>query len=930
MSKLLLEQIKILQEKYNQQVEAENEDFLNQIVEPVPIIQDNSAFERLNQAMKRFDTNIKDYYVKKQQYERLAGIWNLNFHKEKDRTQKSSRSTIISDRDIDDFVPNEISAYDTFIDWTIGKRQRKQFKKLSKNLNCNDFLASVSIKTSTRTMLKEVEAELRKYDRQTVYRFKASKLTRKNFSELFPLLLKQTLYNAYSKNLYYHIKIGTLVLEFHNIRVNNYATLKINKFRYNYQKGDLIKCEDNCLKNFLIEKGIKVPKNKCKDGMTIFEAMDYADKYKTRINFILEDNKVITSTKKINYTNEITLYVVDDHIEYANKGLIKPKIQIIDEDDEEIVGTSHLMKWLDAGIVPIIENANLVNGQINILSFKVNDVIYKTQPNKIVKLVKKYKEIQKSYYNLEAYAMVSDINAFGIHKTLVPPPSTGVLYSIDFIKSYTNIAKDIEIPVYSIFDEIVNCSEINENGLYRISSITEKSELLCMEIGKFYPKTLVEYAGCNVSMKYIPSKWFKMSHKFIAAATGCTLNNNIYNSTHKNFDFNKYIGQTNLQNKSYVNARIQRHHTGIDNEYISYLGNDWFVIGTESKELDNSNYRMVYNFISFEQSRRLGLLIDHLKSESCNIIELRADCVIYEGQHSNYPGTKCELFEGELIQHNQYTVINKSGQFNKFPCYNDSYFIWGPAGTGKTTKINELVKTLDKPYLKTAPTNAAAAEIDGVTIDSLFYRDGALKYNDLKGYDMLIIDEIGMVSEEIYNILLKLKLNRPDFIFIFVGDPINQLLARGIEEIANKTFFSELINTNLSYKLEKCYRFAGAWDDYELIQLNSDTMINIAYTNKKCKEINDKLFKIYGYSRLIAKKTVKSMNIYKSQIYSSPEVVYDPDIFDLGYCITVHKAQGKTFNELYTIHEFDLIKDNPRLHYVAVTRRTGKQIAYDS
>ena len=43
-------------------------------------------------------------------------------------------------------------------------------------------------------------------------------------------------------------------------------------------------------------------------------------------------------------------------------------------------------------------------------------------------------------------------------------------------------------------------------------------------------------------------------------------------------------------------------------------------------------------------------------------------------------------------------------------------------------------------------------------------------------------------------------------------------------------------------------------------------------------------------------------------------------LFNVAFCITIHKSQGSTFNEKYCIHEFE--KLDKRLKYVALSRST--------
>jgi ATP-dependent exoDNAse (exonuclease V) alpha subunit len=43
-------------------------------------------------------------------------------------------------------------------------------------------------------------------------------------------------------------------------------------------------------------------------------------------------------------------------------------------------------------------------------------------------------------------------------------------------------------------------------------------------------------------------------------------------------------------------------------------------------------------------------------------------------------------------------------------------------------------------------------------------------------------------------------------------------------------------------------------------------------------------------------------------------------LFYVAFCITIHKSQGETYNEPYTIHEWE--RFNARMKYVALSRST--------
>ena len=83
--------------------------------------------------------------------------------------------------------------------------------------------------------------------------------------------------------------------------------------------------------------------------------------------------------------------------------------------------------------------------------------------------------------------------------------------------------------------------------------------------------------------------------------------------------------------------------------------------------------------------------------------------------------------------------------------------------------------------------------------------------------------------------------------------------------------------------------------------------------SKKLDIVNNETFtikKIRG-DTIYIKNDEKELNIQSKDFQN---------IFYLAYCITCHSAQGETFDEAYTIYDFD--KMDMRLRYVALTRAT--------
>ena len=146
------------------------------------------------------------------------------------------------------------------------------------------------------------------------------------------------------------------------------------------------------------------------------------------------------------------------------------------------------------------------------------------------------------------------------------------------------------------------------------------------------------------------------------------------------------------------------------------------------------------------------------------------------------------LPEEQYILYN--TIVSNLGplQSKKYPFF----FITGSGGTGKsymTRLIIDWIKSQNKTYLLMAPTGVAAQNVSGVTIysalrltqsgsdyQSLAFHDFEFKKR-LQAIQILIIDEISMVSASLFNFISDLfaRIHNSDIAFggisvIVVGD----------------------------------------------------------------------------------------------------------------------------------------------------------------
>ncbi|MES2808468.1 MAG: AAA family ATPase [Bacteroidota bacterium] len=151
--------------------------------------------------------------------------------------------------------------------------------------------------------------------------------------------------------------------------------------------------------------------------------------------------------------------------------------------------------------------------------------------------------------------------------------------------------------------------------------------------------------------------------------------------------------------------------------------------------------------------------------------------------------------------------------FDKIENTNNSFFITGKAGTGKSTFVQYFAHKTKKKLLKCAFTGIAAINVGGQTIHSFFrfppkplmpqddeitiFEKYSPKYNAIKEIDVIIIDEISMLRSDIVEAIdysLRNNGGVPEKPFggkqiIFVGD-VFQLppVVDGRSEIENELF----------------------------------------------------------------------------------------------------------------------------------------------
>jgi len=157
--------------------------------------------------------------------------------------------------------------------------------------------------------------------------------------------------------------------------------------------------------------------------------------------------------------------------------------------------------------------------------------------------------------------------------------------------------------------------------------------------------------------------------------------------------------------------------------------------------------------------------------------------------------------------------------FNHIENTNNSFFITGKAGTGKSTFVHYFAQKTQKKVLMTAFTGIAAINVGGQTLHSFFrfplkplmpeddeittFRDFTQKYKIIQSIDTIIIDEVSMLRSDILEAIdFSLRKNGGDPTkkfggkqLLFIGD-IFQLppVVDSTGEV-EKFLFSEIYNS---------------------------------------------------------------------------------------------------------------------------------------
>ena len=326
----------------------------------------------------------------------------------------------------------------------------------------------------------------------------------------------------------------------------------------------------------------------------------------------------------------------------------------------------------------------------------------------------------------------------------------------------------------------------------------------------------------------------------------------------------------------------------------------------------------------------------------------------------------------------------KYNYLSEFNLTDKSVFITGDAGCGKSYKTNQLKSELNETdFVSCTPTHKSALIINGKTIYDVFninphdhtYLKSKVEKLKNNGLKWVFIDEISMINSKCWAVIRDIK-RIYKFIFVLVGD-FNQL--EPVEDITfdvfNSSAFHEICDGNVlmltkNWRAEACPNFKSFIDDLNKVKVGEDIDFStyakkecrrsIAWTNQTRSIINNEWMikeskgktcyfinscKVFIGLPIIAnetRKVNKDFDIFNNEEFEVTFVDKDKitiqneritidmkhsefKFFDLAYCITVHKAQGSTFNFPFSIYDYNFKGFDKRLLYTAMSRSTKKE-----
>ena len=368
--------------------------------------------------------------------------------------------------------------------------------------------------------------------------------------------------------------------------------------------------------------------------------------------------------------------------------------------------------------------------------------------------------------------------------------------------------------------------------------------------------------------------------------------------------------------------------------------------------------------------------IESNKLQKQDILQIRTDSITFAPKSNKYLSyISTELGDWKIESKDKFIELKKPIIPKKeVPTFfysksGNGTLITGYAGCGKTYDIvNEIIPKLSKSYIVLTPSHTSLEEYRLKECNC----DVIQKYtigNKLPEEDIIIVDEIGMIGNTMWNLLYKCKISGKQI--IAYGDfnqlsPVGDICSYDNKNFLNMMFLRHKKNNNNHrnnftheyYDKLRDDRNRVEWRklrDESIDKYNTpydEAEIIIAYTNITRKKYNKRMCDKLGITNTFdigAKIICKTNNLREYDIYNNFQFKVDDiddhdivlvskhgikytlpiykfnnkDYFEFGYCVTLYAVQGSSLNSFHYCLD-DIRHLNGRGLYTLISRIKNK------
>ncbi len=288
-----------------------------------------------------------------------------------------------------------------------------------------------------------------------------------------------------------------------------------------------------------------------------------------------------------------------------------------------------------------------------------------------------------------------------------------------------------------------------------------------------------------------------------------------------------------------------------------------------------------------------------------------------------------KIFKDNIIANKVYDIILNT---------NESLFLTGKAGTGKSTLLKCILKDIKKKFIVLAPTGVAAKNVEGLTIHSFFKIPyhlitsnfklvNEIVYNTeelllIRELELIVIDEVSMMNSVMLDVIDRLLRKHRNSLkpfggvqILLIGDPLQLPPIVKDEELKiirnhwdsvyffdSKCFRNSIKNT---FELTICYR------------QNDSFFINIL-DGMRTNTLEDNEFEILNR---ICKENNETMNAIKSILITPHNKIARFENQN-----KLNKIKGKTFE--YISLEAGIFNKNDCNAEVLLKLKTGSKVMF--